>query len=244
MNPDSSDYKKTVWEKEYQTRKNLPSSNTYVPSRALRNFLEEFSEINKNSALDLGSGNGRNSIYLIQQGFKNVTGIEFSKIAFDQAVAKAQEENVSDKIQFINRSIGQKQDFPDQSFDLIIDMMVMHSLNKTERQILFEEIKRLLKPGGHFVFYTIASESEAAQDLIKKWRGDEPNSYRFKVDNDIITEKTFTQKELIKDLAPLKRVFIDSKEEFTPAFGDVFKRLYYYGVFRKALGSNDDLLFK
>jgi len=64
-------------------------------------------------------------------------------------------------------------------------------------------------------------------------KGPEDNSYRFKVESNIVNEKAFTENELKTMFDPLELILIEAKEEFTPAFGDVFKRLYYYGVFRK-----------
>lgn len=230
---DTSDYRHKVWEKEYQNRKNLPSSKTYFPSRALKNFLEQFNPNNRLTALDLGSGNGRNSIFLSYEGYEKVVGVEFVKSIVEEAKERVKKLDLEDKITFINQSLGVPIDYPDETFDLIIDMMVMHSLTKEDREVMISEVKRLLKPNGYFIFYTIAAESEAALDLMKKMKGPEDNSYRFKVESDIVTEKAFTENELKTMFDPLELILIEAKEEFTPAFGDVFKRLYYYGVFRK-----------
>lgn len=233
MNNNSLAYRKKIWQKEYQQRKNLPSSRTDFPSRALKNFLEEFKPTNKSSALDLGSGNGRNSIFLAQVGYSKVIGVEFVESAVTTSREKAKDNGLDTVCKFINQSVGEKLDLEDNSFDLIIDMMVMHSLDKDERDVEISEITRLLKPGGYFVFYTIASESEAAIDLINKNPGNEIGSYKFKVDEDWITEKTFSIEEIRKMFSKLNLVKIEPKEEFTPAFGDVFKRKYYYGVMQK-----------
>jgi SAM-dependent methyltransferase len=231
--PDNKDYHLQIWEKEYNQRKNLPSTKTDFPSRALRNFLEEIDPQNREIAVDIGSGNGRNSIYLAQQGYKSVIGYEFVENAVNLAIQKTKDLELDSRVKFYNQSVGENLEIADNSVDLVIDMMVMHSLTKEEREVLTRTVQRILNTGGYFVFYTIAAESEAAKDLMQKNVGPEENSYRFKVEDDWITEKAFTKDELISMFPQLKMVKIEDREEFTPAFGDVYKRLYYYGVFRK-----------
>ena len=230
---DTSDYRQKIWIKEYINRKNLPSTKNDKPSRVLVDFITQVSPKVKDFALDLGSGNGRNSIYLAKLGYKKVLGIEIVEEAIKNAKEKARSLNLDGKVKFINQSVASKIDAPKASFDLVIDMMVMHCLTKNDRDKMIKQVKKLIKPGGYFVFYTISTESEAAIDMIKKNPGSEETSYRFKIENDIVTEKAFAKDELISMLSPLKLVTLELKEEFMPAFGDIYKRAYYYGVFKK-----------
>lgn len=232
MNPDDSTYRMQVWTKEYSNRQNLPSTRSMQPSRAVREFLETVNPKNRNTALDLGSGNGRNAFYLAEQGYKMVVGIEYVDYAVNQAAFRAKEKGLEKKVTFIQDTLGTDIESPDHAFDLILDMMVMHCLTKEERDFIVKEINRVIKPGGYLVFYTIAAESEAARKLIEENPGAEENSYRFQVEDDIVTEKAFTKEELRTMFAPLKEVTLEAREEFTPAFGDVYKRMYYYGIFQ------------
>jgi SAM-dependent methyltransferase len=181
-----------IWEKEYKVRKNLPSTKSSHASRALTTFLLEVTNLNKSLAVDMGSGNGRNSIYLAEYGFEKVVGVELSPTAIELAYDAVSETAVQDKVEFIEQNLGSPIHLPDNSVDLIIDMMTMHSLSKEEREIYAKEVMRMLKPDGHLVFYTIAAESEEAQDLIKKSPGNELNSYTFKVEEDTVFEKAFS----------------------------------------------------
>lgn len=221
-----------VWTKEYATRQNLPSTRSLQPSRAVRDFLETVNPQNRSAALDLGSGNGRNAFYLAEQGYKMVVGIEYVDYAVNLATFRAKEKGLEQRVSFLQDTLGTDIESPDKAFDLILDMMVMHCLTKAERDFIIKEIKRVIKPGGYFVFYTIAAESEAARKLIEANPGPEENSYRFQVEDDTVTEKAFTKDELRTMFEPLREITLEAREEFTPAFGDVYKRMYYYGVFQ------------
>jgi SAM-dependent methyltransferase len=235
MDTNSSEYRKLIWIREYEQRHNLPSTNTIQPSRALINFMQKYNPQDRSLALDLGSGNGRNSLYLAQQDFAKVVGVEIVPSAVQAARITAQRSGLAERVEFIEQSIGSPINLPDNSCSLIVDMMVMHSLNSQDRSVVISEIKRLLKPGGYFVYHTIAADSPAAIELIRLNPGKEPHSYTFKVENDTITEKAFTQSELVTMLSPLDSLEIERKTEFTPAFGDKFERVYYLGVARKVI---------
>lgn len=229
---DSEQYRKEYWEKEYSGNNDVPSSRGYRPSTSLRNYIERSDRIKSGNALDLGSGNGRNSIFLAQNGFEEVVGIELSSKATDLALAKQKEEGAKG-ITFINQSLALPIEYPDNHFDLIIDMMTMHAMAKEARDSMFNEIKRLLKPGGQFLFFSMSTEGSAAQRLIKENPGIEPGSYRFEFKDTMVSEKTFTREELVSALSPLKLVEFNQFKHETKAFGGIFERVYISGIFAK-----------
>lgn len=229
---DTVEYRKALWEKEYQDRKELPSTRSTNPSRALVKFFESHPEVKEGRALDLGSGNGRNSFFLVEKGFK-VVGIELSEVAVGNAKEESKARSLDNQITFLQGTLGNPVEQADQSFDLIVDMMVMHSMTSGDREVMIGEINRLLKPGGMFAFHTIAADSPAAVALIESSPGPEENSYRFEVDGDIVTEKAFTKKELQELFEHLELVEFNRIEESTKAFGGEYDRVYYSGVFQK-----------
>jgi ubiquinone/menaquinone biosynthesis C-methylase UbiE len=201
------------------------------PSRVLKEFIESKTySIPDGKALDMGSGKGRNSIFLAQHGFE-VEGVEFASSAVKMAQETVKKENLNDKVHFIEQSVGEPLPFKDENFSLIIDMMTMHLLNAKEREMYAGEVVRLLKPNGYFVFYTILAESPAAQDLFKSSPGPEPNSYI--VPQSQMIEKTFTHNELQQMFKPLKVIKLEPRTQTTSAFGDVYERTYCYGIMTK-----------
>jgi len=218
------------WELEYQKRKDLPSSRTDKPSRALLDFLETHHLLD-GEVLDIGSGNGRNAIYLGKQG-RQVTGIEIATTAIQEAKVRAKESGLNANIDFLEFSAGEEHwPFVDNQFALALDMMVLHVLDKKERENYARELVRVLKPGGFFVFHTIASDSPAAQELFKTSPGSEPNSYI--IPQSGMVEKTFTREELESLFAPLTIESFERKTEFTHAFDGVYEIVYYSGVMKK-----------
>ena len=101
---------------------------------------------NNESVLDLGCGNGRYLEYMAS-GVK-YTGIDFSEKLIELARKKYPEGNFS---------IGDvlKLNFPDNSFNKVFSIAVLHHIPSYELRLqVFEEIKRVLKPGG-VVFLTV-----------------------------------------------------------------------------------------
>src|SRR5690606_28488730 len=138
---DSLEYRKDLWEKEYSSRKALPSSNTFNPSSSLRKFLERYPDLNKGSALDLGCGNGRNTVYLTEQGFKRALGIDISEKAIEIANNEKENNPNHSSIEYIAGDVAYVLDSVNEKFDLIIDMTVLHSLTKESREKTIEHIK-------------------------------------------------------------------------------------------------------
>jgi ubiquinone/menaquinone biosynthesis C-methylase UbiE len=225
---------KTNWEKEYTEEKKLPSTkNTQHPSRALVSFVEKFPSEEKGMAVDLGSGNGRNSFYLANNGFEKVLGIEFAKPAVDFAQNRVEELGLHNKVSFINESLTEGIPLADESADLIIDMFVLHALNQKDREKILKEIKRVLKPNGYYLISTIGAEGEAAKDNMRKNPGPEKNSYSYLVGDRLITEKAFEAVELVEALDPLRLIEVESIEQLTQFGGIDYKHIYHTAVFQK-----------
>lgn len=230
---DSFEYRKQVWENEYRSRKGLPSSNTYNPSTSLRFFLEEYPNISKELAIDIGCGNGRNSIYLAEKGFKKVIGFDISTEAIGQANSIIDEKGLVKNIKLYSKDAMEGIDAEDNSADLVIDMMTLHSLTKEARDNLISDSIRVMKSRGYYLLFTINASSKSSQELIKRYPGPEINSYRFGVDSDIITEKVFTKEELINIFKPLKLVSYKEIVSTTKVYKGHYNRVYCNVLFQK-----------
>ena len=99
-----------------------------------------FSEFEKGSKLlDVGCGNGDFTLELSKLGF-DVQGIDISE-----------EHNLGDRFTKTNIQT-EKYPFPDNHFDLVFSKSVIEHLR--EPDFLFDEVHRVLKPGGTFVCLT------------------------------------------------------------------------------------------
>jgi cyclopropane fatty-acyl-phospholipid synthase-like methyltransferase len=91
----------------------------------------------------LADGEGRNSVWLAQQGF-TVDAFDFSEPAVDKAKALAAKHHVN--INF-TCSDWQSFDWPEAHYDLVAGIFFQFATPE-ERVELFEKIKHSLKPGG------------------------------------------------------------------------------------------------
>jgi len=96
--------------------------------------------------LELGCGRGIFLEFLINNGYKNVFGIDVSKEQID--IAKAQNLNVQEigVLEYLKSS--------SEKFDLIFAIDLIEHFHKDELIPLFESIYNNLKDGGAFVFHT------------------------------------------------------------------------------------------
>ena len=108
-------------------------------------FAKEFAKLTKEHGvtklLEIGCGNGRDSIYFAKQGF-NVTAIDITPEAILLAKKIADRKNSNVKFRVANT---EKLPFEDSSFDAVFSISVLHSTDLTKS---IPEIYRVLKKNG------------------------------------------------------------------------------------------------
>lgn len=169
-----------------------------------RNYGREF--LNPQTLVaDLGCGNGRNLFFLAREFGCRGVGYDISSEAITQAkdfaagsffqvLGKASQPKTflgsSEKIprtlekssvaplQFQVRALNQPIPLPDNFATLVLDMMASHVLRAKEREVLRDEIIRVLKPGGWLFFKSfLLLEDGHAKRMLRDYPGPEPNSY-------------------------------------------------------------------
>lgn len=99
--------------------------------------------------LDAGCGNGKNMIYLQNKGI-SVKGIDFS----EKLLQICRNKNLD-----VEEADIRHLPFPDNSFDYVISIAVIHHLSKeSDRHKAIKEMLRVCKPGGKVLFSTWALE--------------------------------------------------------------------------------------
>ncbi|OGG85750.1 hypothetical protein A2392_03095 [Candidatus Kaiserbacteria bacterium RIFOXYB1_FULL_46_14] len=147
-------------------------------------------------ALDLGSGNGRNLIFLAREFGTIGVGYDLSTAA----VAEAKRLSADLPITYEARSIAGKVDLEDSSQDLVLDMMTSHFLVATEREALRNEIHRVLRPGGWLFMKTFLRDDDLhTERLLKEFPADEPGSYIHPVIG--VLEHAYSEEELLEFLS-------------------------------------------
>jgi ubiquinone/menaquinone biosynthesis C-methylase UbiE len=137
----------------------------YKPWPESKRFI---STLQKGSTvLDLGCGNGRNSIYLAKEGMK-VIGIDFSRDLIKIAKNKMEWKEVADLVDLMEGEIGSLS-LKNESVDAVLYIATLHHLpSPQERLQSLMEVRRCLKPGGAALVSAWAQEQEKfKQDLEK-----------------------------------------------------------------------------
>ncbi|KPF68156.1 hypothetical protein IP84_10385 [beta proteobacterium AAP99] len=98
------------------------------------------------AALDLGCGNGRNAVFLAQQGFA-VTGVDYSATAIRWATERAAAAGATLKLRCENVFAL---DLPAGGFDLIYDSGCFHHIAPHRRACYVQLVHDALRPGGLF----------------------------------------------------------------------------------------------
>lgn len=169
------------WNTEYKQSEHLALSLN--PSEDLEKFTrwlirrEGKSLLNvTSSVLDLGCGNGRNLIWLAETFGVHGVGFDISGEAIKQA--KQETESRALQLTYQVRSINEPLPIPDESQNIVLDMMVSHVLRETERASLVKEITRVLKPGGYLFYKTfLLDEDQHAARMLKEHPADEKQTY-------------------------------------------------------------------
>ncbi|MBT26395.1 SAM-dependent methyltransferase [Thalassobius sp. S69A] len=136
-----------MWEERYAT-------DDYVFGKAPARFLTEHQALLRPglTALSVAEGEGRNAVYMAQQGVQ-VTGLEFAPSALAKAQTLAQEAGV--QVDFRNADVL-NYDWP-QQYDLVLGIFIQF-VGPADRAILFDGMKRAVRPGGRIVLHGYTPE--------------------------------------------------------------------------------------
>lgn len=103
--------------------------------------------------LDLGCGSGVYAQFLLEQGAKHVTCIDYSEEMVQLVASKAEKAALTDKVvayaQDLSKGLPKEKDA---SVDLVISPLMVHYLE--DLNPLFRDVHRVLRVGGSFVFST------------------------------------------------------------------------------------------
>lgn len=220
-----SQYK--VWEKEYRNPKLI--SNSDEPQIDFKHFIKwvrKTQHVNLEGlrVLDLGSGTGKNSLFLAERG-SIVTGVELSKTAVRIAKDRAKQRDL--EVNFIEGDIGSKLPFAKGSFDLLLDVVSSNSLTETERANYLSEINRVLKPGGFMFVKALCKDGDKnAENLMTKFPGKEKDMYIMPETG--IVERIFSKEDLQKLYSKNFEILnLERKSSYTQFQGKPYKRFFW-----------------
>ncbi len=115
-------------------------------------------ELPPGRALDLGCGTGRACIWLARAGWQ-VDGVDFVPEAITIATERVIAAGVVDRVRLFVADATNLA-FLSGPYDLAIDVGCGHGFNETELHAYLNEVQRLLRPGGLFVFFAHLRHSD------------------------------------------------------------------------------------
>lgn len=128
------------------------------PIEFLPKYVNVFKEHGIHHILDVGCGEGRNTMFLLQNGFQ-VTGIDLSPVATAKALVKAQRRNLTNYI-FLNIDVEEYPwSFPAGQFDALVCLDVFGQILKID--ILVDNFYRAIKEGGYILLNLYSPKDDA-----------------------------------------------------------------------------------
>lgn len=122
------------------------------PSYPARKTAEIFASENAKIILELGSGQGRDTLFLARKGFR-VYALDYSEDGLTAIQKKVDAAGVSDSVIIIRHDVRQPLPFHNNSFDACYShMLYCMALTTSELEFLSQEMRRVLKPGGINVY--------------------------------------------------------------------------------------------
>jgi phosphoethanolamine N-methyltransferase len=114
--------------------------------------------------LDIGCGIGGPAFFLAREYGANVVGTDLEPQLIEIAKQRAKKHGLEEKTEFMLVEAGPL-GFPDGSFDFVVSSGAFTQIsNKLE---MFEEVLRVLKPGGVFSCYEwMKSEGDFSEDML------------------------------------------------------------------------------
>ena len=123
-----------------------------LPSDPARTAAEIFKKENKTAILELGGGQGRDTIFLAKNGFL-MTVLDYSESAVGAIADKARKLSLAGYITVCQHDVRVGLPFADESMDgCYSHMLYCMALTTPELEFLSRELRRVLRPNGLHIY--------------------------------------------------------------------------------------------
>jgi SAM-dependent methyltransferase len=189
-------------------------------------FLAPLRQAGIRTILELGCGTGNDAARLAREGY-SVTAIDISAEAIGRASAR-----FGPAVRFLVADMARPLPFPDGSFDAVMSNVAVHMFPDGVTRSVFAEIRRLVRPGGLFLFHVNAIED---RPLRARWR-----PVARELDQDFVLEETgqtmhfFSEpylRELLQDWTDLRLEPVEiTRRETSEKFKHVWRGIALRGA--------------
>lgn len=157
MNDELADAQRQHWQNTYTAH---PGMYGEQPSAPAVHAAEVFHAAGAQDVLELGAGHGRDALYFARQGF-TIQATDFSPNGLQQLQHAAQSQGVAERVTTAVHDVREPLPLPDTSVDAVFaHMLLCMALSTKEIHAAVGEIRRVLRPGGTFV-YTVRHTGDA-----------------------------------------------------------------------------------
>lgn len=147
---------KDHWDDTFAKRPELFGERPSDPARKAAELLKREG---KTKILELGAGQGRDSLFFAQGGFR-VYALDYSEIGIKAIGQKAEALGLSGSLAILCHDVRTPLPFKDESLDgCFSHMLYCMALTMDELEFLSQEIRRVLKPGGLNI-YTVRNTGD------------------------------------------------------------------------------------
>jgi 2-polyprenyl-3-methyl-5-hydroxy-6-metoxy-1,4-benzoquinol methylase len=149
--------------------------------------------------LDAGCGEGRNMVYFVRNNF-SIYGIDKDPAMVSMAKLIAQSNNRNFVVENIQAASIEENPFPDEFFDIILCISVLHFSNDADHFMsLIESQARILKKGG-LMYISMESDlvKEASLNSVKEAGEPRMSEVKFRMTSELV-EKILSSNILVKN---------------------------------------------
>jgi ubiquinone/menaquinone biosynthesis C-methylase UbiE len=153
---------KEAWEKLYEKKNRYGTE----PCQFAIKSLELMKKIKGNKILELGCGEGKDSIFFAKNGYE-IFSLDCSEKAIKSFEENIVKNNVQKLVHPILYDISKPLKFDDKTFDIVFAHLSLHYFDDKITTKIFTEIRRVLKVGG-FLFVRVKSTEDQLYGKGKK----------------------------------------------------------------------------
>jgi|GEM_PF-121012 len=145
------------WAATFEANPDMYGTDPSAPGVAA---AQTFRAAGSSSVLELGAGQGRDTLFLARQGLR-VTALDYALGTIETLSAKAQAAGLADLVSVARHDVRQPLPLPSSSIDASYSHMLFSmALTTVELEHLVGELRRVLRPGG-LVVYTARTTADA-----------------------------------------------------------------------------------